>query len=360
MKRKAFTLVELMVVIAIIALLVAILLPSMSSVISVTRAAICMNNLSKLGAAFALGSGTRAVSGGGGVGTGTGALVFPYPDSMLWPGVPKEAVADPVIFVCPEDVGKEGKARTGNVQDMFALLEYRNALGSFKMNTVGGKAFLYISQTGTDTANGPFTEFLLQDDNNNGQFELMGFNSWWDTDGYVRVYHSGYIWVPSVIPPEEKALRYPNAGGPGYNEQQNRCPFGEMNAIFFRGKPAFGTTGDVAESRGQKDRPGFKLKDWMPWLTNYGISSVVYQYSYGAKALLLVDYPEFIVDLEAPLTVDTKLAGGIGVGGARHLGKVNGLWADGSVTANMPLNISPRLRPETWAPKVPNKKPAVN
>jgi hypothetical protein len=39
---------------------------------------------------------------------------------------------------------------------------------------------------------------------------------------------------------------------------------------------------------------------------------------------------------------------------------VNGLWADGSVTANMPLNISPRLRPETWAPKVPNKKPAVN
>ncbi len=352
MKHKAFTLVELMVVIAIIALLVAVLMPSLSSVLSLTRATICMNNLNKLGQAFALDSGTRAVSGGGGA--GTSVAVFPYPDSMLWPGVPKESVADPVIFVCPEDDSK----KNASVLDMFSLLEYRNAYGSFKMNNVGGKAFLYISQTGTDSIGGPFTEFLLQDDNNNGQFELMGFNKWWDTDGFVRVYHSGYAWVPAVIPADEKALRYPNAGGPGYNEQQNRCPFGEQNAIFFRGKPAFGATGDVAEVRGQKDRPGFKLWDWMPWLTNYGISSGVYQYAYGAKALLLVDYPELIVDLDAPLDVDTKLAGKAGVGGARHLGKVNSLSADGSVTANMPLNISPRLHIEAWAPKVPNKKPA--
>ena len=355
MKRNAFTLVELMVVIAIIALLVAILLPSMSSVMSVTRSALCMNNLNKLSQAFALSSSSRAVGGGGGVGMGTGAVVFPYPDSMLWPGVPKESVADPTVFVCPEDPAKD---KGGDVKDMFALLEYRNELGSFKMNNVGGRAFLYISRTGVDAARGPYTEFLLEDDAGNyGQFDALNFNGWWDSDGYVRIYHSGYCWVPASIPQEERS-KYTGANGAGYPDSCNSC--GNTNEIWFRGKPAFGSNGQVSTNRGQVGLPGYKLMDWSVWKTNYGISSEVYRYAYGAKALLLVDYPELIVDLEAPLTVDTKLAGGVGVGGARHLGKVNGLSADGSVAANMPLNISPRLHPEAWAPKVPNKKPAAN
>jgi len=352
MKRKAFTLVELMVVIAVIALLVAILLPSMSSVMSVTRATICKSNLNKLGQAFSLASGSRAVSGGGGAGFGTAGVLFPYPEPMLWPGVPKEAVADTVIFKCPEEPAKDSG---GNVQDMFALLEYRNRYGSFKMNNVGGKAFLYISRTGVDTQYGPYTEFMFQNDDNNGQFEKMDFNGWWETDGYVRIYHSGYCWVPASMPQEER-YKYPGAGDPGYPDKLNSDP--DTDQIWFRGKPAFGADGQVSTNR-DNNRPGYKLADWSVWKTNYGISSVVYQYSYGAKALLLVDYPELIVDLEAPLAVDTKLSGGVGVGGARHLGKVNGLLADGTVTANMPLNISPRLRPEAWAPKVPNKKPAV-
>ena len=346
MKRNAFTLVELMVVIAIIALLVAVLLPTLASVTSITRATLCMNNLNKLGQAFALASGTRAVAGGGG-GGGTRAVAFPYPESLLWPGVPKEAIADQAIFICPEDDSKE---KRGNVQDMFALLEYRNEWGSFKMNTVGGKAFLYISRTGTDAVYGPYTEFLLEDDNNNGQFEMLAWNGWWDTDGFVRIYHSGYCWVPASMPEEEK-YKYPGAGGAGYPNSLNAC--GNMNQIWFRNSPAFGTNAQCNAYRGQKDRPGYKLGDWTPWATNYGISSVVYQYSYGAKALLLVDYPELIVDLESPLTVDTKLTQG-----ARHLGKVNGLSADGTVTANIPLNISPRFRPEVWAPKVPTNKKA--
>jgi len=69
------------------------------------------------------------------------------------------------------------------------------------------------------------------------------------------------------------------------------------------------------------------------------------------RGLVDCDDPRAIVAMVEP-------AGKVGVGGARHLGKVNGLWADGSVTANMPLSISPRLCPEAWAPKVPHKKPA--
>jgi len=347
MKRKAFTLVELMVVIAIIALLVSVVLPSMSSVTSLTRATLCRNNLNRLGQAFSLASGTRAVAGGGG-GSGIGAVVFPYPDSLLWPGVPKEAVADAVIFSCPEDDNKAKKG-TGNIQDMFALLEYRNEYGGFKMNTVGGKAFLYISRTGTDSY-GPYTEFQLEDDNNNGQFEQLAWNGWWDTDGYVRVYHSGSVWVPASMPEAERS-KYTGASGPGYPDRLNTC--GDVNQILFRGQNAFPPDGMVHSVCGRVDRPGYKLGDWTPWMTNYGISSVVYQYPYGAKALLLVDYPELIVDLEAPLDVDTKLAKG-----ARHLGKVNGLSADGTVGANVPLGISPRLYPDVWAPNVPHKKPS--
>lgn len=357
MKHKAFTLVELMVVIAIITLLLAVLLPSLSSVMSVTRSAICMNNLNKLSQAFALSSSSRAVGGGGGAGMGTGEVVFPYPDSMLWPGVPKESVADPVIFNCPEDIGKEGKDRSGDVKDMFALLEYRNELGSFKMNNTGGRAFLYISRTGVDAARGPYTEYLLEDDAGNyGQFDQLNFNGWWDTDGYVRIYHSGYCWVPASMPQEEQH-KYTGAHM-GYPNNLNSC--GNKNEIWFRGSPAFGGNGQVSTNRGQVALPGYKLMEWSIWKTNYGISSEVYRYPVSAKALLLVDYPELIVDLEAPLTVDTKLAGGVGVGGARHLGKVNSLSTDGSVSANMPMNISPRLHPETWSPNVPNRKPAVN
>ena len=79
MKRKAFTLVELMVVIAIIALLVSILLPSLSSVISLTRATICMNNLNKLGQAFVLGSAGRVIGGGGGCWNRNRIIAIPVP-----------------------------------------------------------------------------------------------------------------------------------------------------------------------------------------------------------------------------------------------------------------------------------------
>lgn len=340
MKRTAFTLTELMVVVAIIVLLVAILLPSLSQVPAFARSSLCKNNLKKLGDAFTMVSASDAMNEGMYRGSGSGKAVTPFPEGQEWPGVPKIAVSDSVIFRCPEEDPDESE---GDMKDMFALMEYVNPYGQFPMNTTGSKAFLYVAQTGTDPVYGAYTEFLLQDDNNNGQFEKMAFNSWWDTDGYVRVYHSGHIWVPSEIPVPERA-NYPGAGGPGYPDRLNACP--DVNIIHFRGKPAFGSDGHVQHHRGQKGKPGYKLDQWMPWLANYGISSEVYHYPFGTKALVLVDYPELMVDLDGQLTdVDKKLAEG-----ARHLNKVNALWADGSVSTQMPLTISPSLNPEAWAP----------
>ena len=65
-----------------------------------------------------------------------------------------------------------------------------------------------------------------------------------------------------------------------------------------------------------------------------------------------MDYPELIADIGDGLDVNNKLAAS-----TRHMGKVNCLWADGSVTSERPLNISPRLHPELWTPLIKTAKP---
>ncbi|MHC4717506.1 MAG: type II secretion system protein, partial [Planctomycetota bacterium] len=51
-RRRAFTLVELLVVVAIIALLVTILMPSLGRALELTRRTICQTNLHSLGVAW--------------------------------------------------------------------------------------------------------------------------------------------------------------------------------------------------------------------------------------------------------------------------------------------------------------------
>ena len=94
MNRRGFTLTELMVVLSVLALLVAVLLPTVTSVFAMARSTLCRNNLHQIATALATDRGQRLAAG----------LVagWQFPVADAWPGVPYNVCPSPDIYVCPE------------------------------------------------------------------------------------------------------------------------------------------------------------------------------------------------------------------------------------------------------------------
>ncbi|MGB2822551.1 MAG: prepilin-type N-terminal cleavage/methylation domain-containing protein [Phycisphaerae bacterium] len=329
MRRRAFTLVELMVVISIISLLTAILLPSMSSIYSLARATICRGNLRRLSDAFSISSGGKAVRGADSY--GAGRVVSAFPEPMGWPTIPSDAVADEAIYTCPEDPVKI------SFKTMLKALEYKCPYGFFPLTMTEGMSTFYHGRRGSDEK-GSYTEYHLQDDEGNGQLGMFDWHGWYDIDGFVRVYDTGLVWIPSSIPdtPQFSGAYVIN---PGKRDGLNTC--GDINAIYYNGQPAFGPAGMLRDHRDE----WHQLPNWRSSVSNYGINSYAYEYAYGDKCIVLVDYKELIVEVDKPIDAEEKL-----LNSARHLGEVNYLRADGAVKTASPMDISPRLNLPAWRP----------
>ena len=104
MKRKGFTLVEVLVIIAIIILLVAVLAPSLLNARVYTRATICRNNLHQIGAlrATAKRLSTPTLSSAVTIYRDWSPITI-YPVWRAWPWTAWQYCGNDKIFRCPED-----------------------------------------------------------------------------------------------------------------------------------------------------------------------------------------------------------------------------------------------------------------
>jgi len=94
MKRIAFTLVELLVVVAIIAMLASILMPGLSRARELARATNCCVQLKQIGTAFHAEG--RTYEGR--------PYLTRYPPSSLWPAIPLNVGISKEIFLCPDEM----------------------------------------------------------------------------------------------------------------------------------------------------------------------------------------------------------------------------------------------------------------
>jgi prepilin-type N-terminal cleavage/methylation domain-containing protein len=100
--KKAFTLVELLVVVSIIAVLVILFLPNLNSIKGIARASICRNNLHDLQIACTAYEGKEVREG---------RVASRYPSADWWPNpAPMLAVTNPSLYICPEDNATSGNS----------------------------------------------------------------------------------------------------------------------------------------------------------------------------------------------------------------------------------------------------------
>jgi prepilin-type N-terminal cleavage/methylation domain-containing protein/prepilin-type processing-associated H-X9-DG protein len=340
MERRAFTLIELLMVIAVIALLAAILYPSMSAAGQTARTVLCQNNLRSIGQAFSLRRSSNTLAS-------TPNQKSDYPEPQAWPGVPMDVLEEQGIYICPEDDGTQVSGTENLVK-----LNFENEHGIFPLTLTAGHApYMHARRSSNDQ--GEYTEWHLQDDDaadggfGNSPSGKVKWHGWYDIDGFVRMYDNGNLYIMTDLedtPDFEGGFVY----GCGMDHNQPNCydnlnTCGNLNAIMWEDDYMWGSDGRTRNARGQT----FPLPNWSSAATSYGINSYAYKYAKG-KRIVLVDYEasDTVVWLEDNVESESNL-----LNSGRHLGRVNCLMSDGRVEISEPLAISPRLQPEKWDPE---------
>ncbi|MFP4054747.1 MAG: type II secretion system protein [Phycisphaerae bacterium] len=335
-KTAAFTLVELLVVIAVIALLVAILLPALNTAKSIARSSLCQNNLQKLGQAYASRQANLMLNGKP---ANTEVIRNPWG----WPGDLSPYVGDMAKpFQCPEAEPFEEGGLWGGEDPSEDDFDGFVDLPSFKLRvTIGGvradipmanshprmKTIGWNARTHGSRWQGRYDE-------KPEQAALLEF-----CDDYAR---EGIDGAPGDWSNPENQFSYvPIAGqkleGIGWKiDAYRNKKFIHDGTVVTERCPDGGNSSRMVTTEVEGN-------------ATYGINNRVMAFRRGEMRILLLDYNRLVANVVGAEATDIwseQIA-------PRHMGRVNVAYGDGSVQTYTPDQIDPgisTIHEEMWKP----------
>ena len=315
--RTGFTMVELMVVIAIIGLLVAMLMPSLSSVFTIVRQSQCANNLRNVRMAVATLAARDKIAH-------TGALMVDG-----WRGQLSAYDANSLeVMICPEGYTLSADWQRDDVLGKYALKTLNGSNFLYNMPLIPGPACRKENITnGGHTYDLSFEDQRTSTGDPTGDFsfanpiltiEIIGY----DAKVTVKGGSGGYHW--HLVDTDDKVY---------------------LN--------------DVTKAFGAMPGDSVLLKGAVPLggKFSYGLNSVVSNISSTEARILALDYPAEIARIAGADEVHDNWMTWVGQDGlytfARHKGRCNVAMVDGSIVPMYPKDIDPKvpeLLKKYWKP----------
>jgi len=327
MNRRAFTLVELLVVIVILGLLLALLVPAGQQAWAVARTTICRNNLYHIYQTF----GTAAADSRLSNSAASGQTPF-FPKPVDWMGTAIKYSETSNILVCSETDDKvQVGVPAGNPLSRMVYVHNVSATPlhfEIRFDDPSHQGFGKMNLgtwTGSD-ARGEYIEIGLND---NSPITENYYSSSESHDGIIRVYlnDGGKVFA--------KLMKY-------------SC--GEYNCVLYDGKPLFpgGVTDPASSEYGWlKGKVGMEVElEGTAGVCSYGMAKGAELFGTGHHKILVMDYDKSIVDPTVSASHDLLLKAG------RHFGRINILFTDGSIISFGPTEIDPLIPGNAyfWSP----------
>jgi prepilin-type N-terminal cleavage/methylation domain-containing protein/prepilin-type processing-associated H-X9-DG protein len=381
-RRRAFTLVELMIVIAIIGVLLAMLVPFVGGAWSLASSMQCQLNLKHIYEAFVVFDADDMAK------DIIGPSAF-YPEAEFWPGIPYIACSEASIFSCPSTESSPwefapdapGDTQPGgdpgawsppplpppsqapadpqqkDLKEFLNDLRYVHRVRGFEVN-FGDPAHQGMGRMNLGTREGqdgrgryieiglddnsPVTESYMNTDGHDGIIRIYE-----ESDGRVTaklmkyscaelncvLYKNEPLFIgpgdpPGVATPGNNAYGHL---GPGASKQGMEM---ELSGAEDEGGSAGGAGGGASGRKAMR----LALGRWAAGLSsNYGITRGAENFQRGVSKPLVMDFTRHIVDPKEPQFTDYLYRS------ARHSGYINVLFSDGSIESVEPFLLDPLM-----------------